>query len=184
MLTVSKVAQNSSTRSRGPDHTHATSWCRQYHGRTPSHLTFWVLSMPRVGLTSTYSIRWCHLSPRMAVTGCAVCLCDFVIFCHPTCHDTESMSVSNIYLVTDTTLTLNQLGIGRMTEALLKTEESTTSHCDLYNSNNLQVTLEVYSFDKERHSVWEVPCIRPLESDGSISVATKVSVQLLSSSVY
>ena len=37
------------------------------------------------------------------------------------------------------------------------------------------VTLEVYSFDKERHKVWEVPCIRPSESEGFIVVTAKVS---------
>jgi hypothetical protein len=110
---------------------------------------------------------------------------DFVVFCHPTHSDTELIPpVSNIYLGIDSTLTLNQLGIGRVTEVLLKAEENATSHRRSHNSNGLQVTLEVYGFDNERHSVWEVPCIRPSEAEGSVHVAAKVSMERLPSSVH
>lgn len=63
-----------------------------------------------------------------------------------------------------------------MTEILLQAEENATSNCRSHNSNSLLVTLEIYGFDKEWHSVWEVPCIRPSDSDRSVSVAVKVSI--------
>jgi hypothetical protein len=116
-----------------------------------------------------------------------VCPCNFVIFCHPTHLDTDLIPpVSNIYLGTDSTLTLNQLGIGRMTEVLLKAEENVTwTNCHRsHNSDSLQVTLKVYDFNKEQHSVWEVLCIRPSESAGSVSVTAKVSIQRLPSSIH
>ena len=110
---------------------------------------------------------------------------DFVIFCHPTRADTELVPpVSDIYLGIDSALTLNQLRIGRVTEALLRVGENATSQCRPPNSKGLQVTLDVYSFDSERHKVWEVPCIQPSESEGSIAVAVKVSAQLLASHIH
>lgn len=36
------------------------------------------------------------------------------------------------------------------------------------------VTIEVYDFDKERHKVWDVPCIQPSGSKIFMVVAAKV----------
>ena len=70
-----------------------------------------------------------------------------------------------------------------MTKILLK-EKNATSHCHSQNSDCLQVTLEVYGFDEEWHIVWEVPCTWPSVLDGYISVAAKVSIQLLPFSMH
>ena len=41
------------------------------------------------------------------------------------------------------------------------------------------VTIEVYDFDKERHEVWDVPCIQPSGSESFIIVAVKVRCSLV-----
>ncbi|KAN0125421.1 hypothetical protein V8E53_015508 [Lactarius tabidus] len=63
--------------------------------------------------------------------------------------------------------------IGRVTEVLAVAKDlNQTSHCAPRNPR-AHVTLEVYSFDKELHEVWEVPCIQPSETEGVIVVAAK-----------
>jgi hypothetical protein len=63
-----------------------------------------------------------------------------------------------------------------MTEVLVIAENSDqTTHCAPHNLR-AHVTLEVYSFSKEWHMLWEVPCIQPSETEGFIIVAAKVSL--------
>lgn len=62
-----------------------------------------------------------------------------------------------------------------MTEVLAIAENpsQTTRHAP--HNPRAQVTLEVYSFNKQRHEVWEVPCIQPSESVGFVIVPAEVS---------
>jgi hypothetical protein len=72
-----------------------------------------------------------------------------------------------------------------VTEVLRRVEEDNATSCrHPRDTHALLVTLEVYGFEKERHDVWEVPCIRPSESGGPIAVAAKVSARLLPSGVH
>jgi hypothetical protein len=67
-----------------------------------------------------------------------------------------------------------------VTEVLAVAEDlNQTTRCAPCNPR-AHVTLEVYSFDKEPHEVWEVLCIQPLETEGVIVVAAKVSVNSFS----
>jgi hypothetical protein len=61
-----------------------------------------------------------------------------------------------------------------VTEVLVIAENETARRTP--QNPRARVTLEVYSFNKEQHKLWEVPCIQPLETEGSIVVAAKVSL--------
>ena len=67
-----------------------------------------------------------------------VCLRDFVVFCQH----------------------LGQLRIGRVVEILAHAEDSNQKgHRNACKPGASHITLEIYSFDEERHEIWDVPCI-------------------------
>lgn len=59
--------------------------------------------------------------------------------------------------------------------AIAEDHQQATRRCTPHNTTT-HVTLEAYSFDKERHEAWEVPCIQPSKSEGVIVVAAEVSL--------
>jgi hypothetical protein len=105
---------------------------------------------------------------------------DFVVFCRHTNSELGSQpSVSNTSWRTDGTLIqefpLDQLAIGRVVEILVLAENSNQASRRTPRKLGVShVTVEVYDFDKERHKVWDAPCIQPSESENFVVVAAKV----------
>jgi hypothetical protein len=110
---------------------------------------------------------------------------DFVVFCRHTNSELGSQpSVSNTSWRTDGTLIqefpLDQLAIGRVVEILVLAENSNQASRRTPRKLGVShVTVEVYDFDKERHKVWDAPCIQPSESENFVVVAAKVCHLLL-----
>jgi hypothetical protein len=67
-----------------------------------------------------------------------------------------------------------------MVEILVTVENSNqASHCTPHKPGVSHVTVEVYDFDKERHKVWDVPCIQLSGPENIIVIAAKVGHPLL-----
>lgn len=63
-----------------------------------------------------------------------------------------------------------------MKEVLVVAENPDQTTCHSPHNLRARVTLEVYSFDKGRHELWDVPCIQPSKTEGFIVVAAEVSL--------
>ncbi|KAN0136748.1 hypothetical protein V8E53_005518 [Lactarius tabidus] len=61
----------------------------------------------------------------------------------------------------------------RHTNSELGSQPSVTSRRTPRKLGVSHVTVEVYDFDKERHKVWDAPCIQPSESENFVVVAAK-----------
>ncbi|KAI9435191.1 hypothetical protein H4582DRAFT_1768182, partial [Lactarius indigo] len=90
---------------------------------------------------------------------------DFVVFCQRVQTNSESQaSVSHFSQI---------LSIGRVTEILVPADSDQEIHHAPRNSRASHITLDVYDFDKERHKIWGVPCIRPSEPKNLVVVAAE-----------